>query len=261
MIAKKAVLEIFQKNINYREVFKKSLIHRATKKRKDKSLKIQIDNIDDIKIHVRNKNLFIVVHGEEVYVKLMILPKVSREKLYFIIKQELRVRFKNLDNIMFTYEVFQDNGNCLEVIVFCFNWNEAGLVKNCIETGGDVKGIYPIQFCILDKYRNQIKSENYILIFYLKNNVYLIGCYRNKIVGNSVFRNFDIDNTERFEDEIDSFIVKCNILSRAKELPSIFLLNFFNKALIESLRKNYNCESLGEIDYEDSIKKVILNEK
>ncbi|MCT8976044.1 hypothetical protein N4T77_05480 [Clostridium sp. CX1] len=254
MIAKKGILEIFENHMSYRDLFSISLLHRINKRRKKESLKIEADSIQDIKIHVRNKNLFIVVHGEEVYVKLITLPKVSKEKLYFIIKQELRVRFENLDSIMFTYEILKDNGNSLDIIIFCLNWNGVNLVEKCIEAGGEVKGIYPIQFCILNSYRNQIKSENYVLVFSLEGNVYLVGYYKDRIVGNTVLKNF---NLEGLKEELDIFIVKCNILSKAKEMPAIFFLNFFNKELIQSLSKDYICEDLGELDKEYSINQIL----
>lgn len=247
MISKNGILEIFDKYVSYNDLFGKSLIEKIYNKRKFDNFKIHANCIQDIKIQLKNKNLFIVVHGEEVYVKLITLPKVAKEKIEFVIREELRYRFKNLDNIMFTYEIFKDNGKSIQVVVFCLNWSQSDLIKKCVQRGGDVKGIFPIQFCVFNKYKPQIKEKNFILIFLLDTNTYLLGCSNDKIIGNSVIKAF---NEEKFEEELEKFIVKCNLMREVEYVPNILFLNFSYEELIESISKNYKCRNLGKMNEE-----------
>lgn len=248
MISKNGILEIFDKHLNYKDLFGKSLIEKIYSKRKITNLKFDANCIEDIKIELKNKKLFIIVHGEEIYVKFMTLPKVTKEKMEFVIREELRYRFKNLDNIMFTYEIFKDNGKSLDVVVFCLNWSKSDLIRKCAQRGGEIKGIYPIQFCVFNKYKHEIKEKKFIFIFLLDSNIYLLGCSNDKIIGNTVIKAF---NEEKFEDELGKFIIKCNLIREVEYVPNILFLNFSYKQLIDLLSKTYKCRDLGKIDNED----------
>lgn len=245
MIMKNGILEICDQYLSYRNLLKKGLIRNIVNKKNISNFEIKERCLDKMKVDLKNRNLFLLIHGEEVYTRYMILPKVKKEKLYFLIKNELKYRFKNLENIMFTYEIFKDNGTNLEVIVFCLNWNKSGLIKECVNRGGEIKGIYPVQFHILNNYRKKIKEENYIFIFSLQNNLYFLGCHKDKIIGNSVCKTF---SKEKFMDELEKFKIRCCNIRDFKCFSSMFFLDFPYKDLIENLSKEYNCTDLGELE-------------
>lgn len=250
MIRKKALIEISNNNLKYKEVVGKSLIDKFMKLKKCEKYNFKVEKLEDIKIDFANKNLFIVIDGEEVYVKFMMLPKVKKEKLQEIIKSELEYRFKNIDSIMFTYQIIKDNTLTLEVVVFCLNLKELDLIEKCIKRGGKVKGIYPIQFCIWDSYKKVIKDSKYILIFIYENVLYFLACFNNKIIANSVIKVF----TEKsFMEELDKFQVKCRTSEVCEDFSKIFFLNFLNKNIISNTEKIYKCIDLGNIN-EDTIK-------
>ena len=177
----------------------------------------------------------------------MTLPKVNKNKLYFLIKDELRYKFKKIDNIMFTYEVTKDKGRNVEVIVFCLNWNKSDLISKCVEKGAEIKGIYPIQFHIFNNYRKRIKDVNYIFIFIMQNNLYFLGCSDNEIIGDSVCKMLDF-NKEMFIDELEKFKIKCCNIRNLKDFYNLYFLDFPHKDLIENLSAQYKCTDLGSID-------------
>ncbi len=239
---KKGLLQVYNDSLTYKEILKKSFIDRIIALKKYDEINIKAKDIDDIRIDFKNKNLFIIVDGEEIYVKFMTFPKVKKEKLHAIIKGELQYRFKNIDNIMFTYQIVKDNGSSLDVIVFCLNWSKSNLIKKCTERGGKIKGIFPIQFCIFNNYKNRIKDKNYILIFIHENILYLLACVDNKMIANSVIKTFTENS---FIDELKKFQVKCSISQEHDQFNKIFFLNFPYKTLIKDAEGLYSCIDLG----------------
>ncbi|AWI03771.1 hypothetical protein [Clostridium drakei] len=243
---KSGILQINEKGLIYNDIMSKSLIGKIKEGTWKEDLGIKGKSIDDIKIDFHSRNIFIIVQGEQIYVKLIQIPKVSKRKLNSIIKTELRYHFKSIDidNIMFTYDVFKDNGKSLEIIVFCLNWDKDNIIEKCVEKGANVKGVYPIQFCILNNYKKIIKEHEYILAFLYDNKLYLLACIDGKIFANSVVQDVHIDN---FEQIMDKFKEKCRITGVIGNLKNIFLLNLPYQDIVKTLYKKYNCNDLGTI--------------
>jgi hypothetical protein len=245
MITKNGVLEISDQHLSYKDSFKESFINKINGKKRMDRIDVKAQCLDDIKVSLKNKNLFLIIHGEEVFVKYMILPKVKEEKLYVLIKEELSYIFKKIDNIMFTYDIFKDNGAYLDIVVFCLNWNKSDIIKKCINKGAEISGVCPVQFHILNNYRKKIKEKNYILIFSLQDSLYFLGCKEDKIIGNSVCKIFQKKN---FFEELEKFHVKCCSIQKDVQFTSMFFLDFPYKDLIENLATEYKCTDLGEIN-------------
>lgn len=240
---RKGILEISDQYLSYKDVVSKGIINN----KQIDSFEIKAKNLEEIKVDFKNKKLFLIIHGEEVYVKHMTLPKVNKNKLYFLIKDELRYKFKKIDNIMFTYEVTKDKGRNVEVIVFCLNWNKSDLISKCVEKGAEIEGIYPIQFHVFNNYRKRIKDANYIFIFIMQNNLYFVACSGNEIIGDSVCKMIDFNN-EMFIDELEKFKMRCCNLRNAKDFYNLYFLDFPHKDLIENISVQYKCTNLGIID-------------
>ncbi|MBV7275048.1 hypothetical protein JMF89_04935 [Clostridiaceae bacterium UIB06] len=249
---KTVLLQVCDDGLRYKEVLGKGFIVRVTNMNKYEKSDIKINDIRQLKVNFKKKNLFIILDGEELYIKIMILPKLKKEKIYEIIRSELEYRFKNIDNIMFTYQIIKDNGSNLEAIVLCLNWSRMDLVEDCVKRGAKLKGIYPIQFCILDNYKRIIKEKKYIFTFLYKGILYFLACSDNKIIANSVVKPFIEKN---FMNELDKFRTKCNVLEVFKDLPKIVLLNLSSEGLIKNIKKLYKCYDLGNI-CEDEIQFV-----
>lgn len=243
---KTGILQINDKGLIYKDIMSKSIISKIKEGKWKENLGIKGESIDDIKIDFARRNIFIIVQGEQIYVKLIEIPKVSKRKLYSIVKAELKYHFKNIDvdSIMFTYDVFKDNGKSLEIIVFCLNWDKGNIIEKCVEKGANIKGVYPIQFCILNNYKKLIKEHEYILAFLYDSKLYLLACIDGKVLVNSVVRDFNKDN---FEENVDKFKEKCEVTGVIKNLKNIFLLNLPYQDIIRTLSKKYNCNDLGTI--------------
>lgn len=249
---KAVLLQVCDDGLRYKEALARGFIGRLMNLNKYEKSDMKINNIRQLKVNLKKKNLFIILDGEELYIKIMILPKLKKEKLYEIIRSELEYRFKNIDNIMFTYQIIKDNGSNLEAIVLCLNCSRMDLVEECIKKGAKLKGIYPIQFCILDNYKRIIKDKKYIFTFLYKDILYFLACSDNKIVANSVVKPFIEKN---FMNELNKFQTKYSALEAFGDFSKIVLLNFSNEGLIENIKKLYKCDDLGDIR-EDEIQFV-----
>lgn len=243
---KNGILQVNDNGLIYKDIVSKNLINKIKEGNWKKGLGIEGRNIDDIKIDFHSRNVFIIVQGEQIYVKLIEIPKVNKRKLNSIIKAELKYHFKNIDidSIMFTYDVFKDNGKSLEIIVFCLNWDKDNIIEKCVEKGANIKGVYPIQFCILNNYKKLIKEREYILTFLYDNKLYFLACIDGKILANSVIQDFDKDN---FEEIMDKFKEKCEVTGVIRNLKNVFLLNLPYQDIVQTLSKKYNCNDLGTI--------------
>jgi hypothetical protein len=243
-VNEKAILEINNKNITYRIMAKKHSIFNLLKKNKIDENVIPVSNIEKIRIDLKNKKMIILVHGEAIYVTVMKLPKLKSKLLYKVIRDELKNKFKNLDNIMFSYEIVQSSKYNLEVMVSCMNWHNMDIAKMCSDSGANIKQIVPIQFYMWSKYKNRIKDENYIFILNMNDITYFMACYRDKIILNNVYKDIFKDN---FSENLEQFRFKLNILMPNFNFDTIIFVNFIYKDIIESLSTSYKCRDLGNL--------------
>ncbi|MEY7999439.1 hypothetical protein AB8U03_04365 [Clostridium sp. Mt-5] len=237
---KKIFLEVNNKNIMYREISNKNSIFDLFNNNK---INKSVISIKDIKVKLKNRNLIILVHGEEIYIVFMELPKMNRENLFRIIKEELENKFKKMDNIMFSYEIIRRYKYRLEIMVFCMNWHNMKVAEKCDDVGFRIKGIVPIQFYIWENYKDKIINENYIFILMRDKIIYFIACHRGKIVFNNVFKNISKDG---FFDILEQFRVKLSILMPDLRFSHIFFVDFPYKDIIEKLSENYMCKDLAK---------------
>ncbi|WP_368487843.1 hypothetical protein [Clostridium sp. BJN0013] len=237
----KAFLEVGRKNIIYREICKKNFFINLFSRSKKKI--IFSNKLQDIKVNLKNKKLYILVHGEEIYITYMDLPKMKSENLYRVVKNELESRFKNIDNIMFSYEIVKRGKHSLGLIVFCMNWSNMNIAKVCNDKGGNIKEIMPIQFYVWSTYKNKLGKENYIFTLIKEDTLYLMACEGDKIIFNNVFKNIIVK--EEFLGVLEQFKFKLNILVPKIKFSTIVFVDFLYKDIIETLCKSYTCKDLG----------------
>ncbi|MBV4426880.1 hypothetical protein [Clostridium tyrobutyricum] len=209
-----------------------------------KNKTLQIAELQRIKVNLKSKKIIILVHGEEIYVENMIIPKIRKKSIYELIEEKLRNRFKKLDNIMFSYNINSHNKLELNVDVLCMNWDNFELFKKLSESKVDVKGVIPVQLYALEKYNKKIYKKQCIFLTFFKNIAYIIACYNNKIIFNDVF---EVESKEDVIYCIEEFRLRLNILVPRIEFKHIEILNLPYKGLLEELSQYYNCNDLGEL--------------
>lgn len=236
---KSSFLELKGENITYikknRGIFENNKINKRI---------FNINEFKKIKINLKHKRVYILVHGEKVYVENFIMPKLKEKYLYNLIEEKLKEKFKNIDNIMFSYKILSDNGHNLHIMVFCMNWNNVELLKNFIKNKTEVKGILPVQFYALNRYAKNIKENNYIFAAFFDKIIYFLACQKEKVVFNELF---EIQCKEDFMYYFDEFNLKLKLLIPGIDFKNIEFLNLPYKDVIGGIYKKYKCNDLGEM--------------
>jgi hypothetical protein len=202
---------------------------------------IKIDEPESIKLHFWDKKFYIVLEGEETYVKLLSIPKIELENIYDVVKTELKYNFNNIDDIIFTYKIYREYENKLELLVYCINSSKYEIIKRCSEIW-DIKGINVIQFCLFNYVKSLVDIKKYIYIYLLNENLYLTGVSNNEPCCNLVMQS--VDKFSSIQSIIDEFIIKYNKLGFGA-VEGIYSLNIESK--IYNLSENIKCRNLGEI--------------
>jgi len=183
----------------------------------------------------KNKKIKVIVDNEEVYIANIVLPKIDKEIIRLMINDELSLRFKNTDNIMFDYFICKKTKKNIEVAVLCFNWNRGNLLENIVKDGGILKGIYPLQFYILEKYRNKINGKNFYFIFLYENSLYIIAAVNGVVIMNKVIKNLDVTS-------------KINFRSYSDKIKHVYYANLNEKFLADYLDEDFCYINLGPIN-------------
>lgn len=181
-------------------------------------------------------NNLVITEGEEVYLKYVSIPKIKKRYRLDVIKNELKVFFKENEEIVYSVVLCSEFKDKYEYAVY-YSSNKDVYKNNKI--------IY-IQFSVVSYYYNKIKDEKYILIFKFSNIYYLLLCKKNLILFNQVIKENDYKGSD-ICNLIDSFI-----LSNKNITSNVYILNC-NDLIINN--KELNIFNLG------LLKKNILKNK
>jgi len=167
----------------------------------------------------------IILSGEEAYVMHLELPKACRHELWQMVKDELGIRLRNTEDILFDFAVCSKDSNKYSVVVYC--------IKTRLNYEGvKLKGVYPLQFYVLKKYIHRIKERSCYLLFFYENKLYLINLEKGIMVMNSV------------SDYIDG-LMHTDFCSGPGEIRTLYHINI-SKELLDSLpAENLKLVDLG----------------
>lgn len=212
------------------------------KNNKKDSSSIKIDKPESIKLHFWDKKFYLVLEGEETYIKLISIPKLKIENINEVVRTELRYSFNDIDDIMFTYKIYREYENKIQLLVYCINSSKYEIIRRCSKIW-DVKGINVIQFCLFNYIKSLVDVKNYIYIYLLNSNLYLTGVSNNQPCLNNVIPT--LDDFRGTQENIDEFIIKYEKLGFGV-IDAIYTLNI--KSKINNLSENIKCQNLGVIE-------------
>ncbi|MCY6483743.1 hypothetical protein OW763_05190 [Clostridium aestuarii] len=255
MLKRDVILKISKNNI----VSMKLRTERNILKNKRRAGKLIFENLKDLEVCIKNRNVYVLVEGEEVYIKYMVVPKVDKYKLDVIVENQLVYLYGNkADKIFYTYTIWNDKGNELEVLVFCINCDNLKVLEKCINN--KIKSINLIQFNFLNYFNKCILEKNYVLIFNFNKDTYLLGICRKKIVANKIIK-FNNKKCTLIIEGFNYIIDKLSIYNC--KITKIYSANFNEeqfKKYIESQNK-FKYVELGGIKDDGLIKSFIVNRR
>jgi len=215
-------LEVSTERISAMRFSKNTILNKAFNIVCENSYSKELANIKDFQFHIKNKNLYVLVEGETVYIKMITLPIVKEHLINNMIKNELRYCYKEIDHIAFTYKLMSKDKLNMELLVFCLKGNSLDILKNCIDNNINLKKINLIQFCFKNYYCNKIHEKNYILVFYYNCNLYFLICCNDEIVANNIISGKELE-TIKFSYVMNEFLEQYN--DYAKLCKKIYYAN------------------------------------
>ncbi len=145
------------------------------------------------KEEIKNSRLKIILEGEEIFICRIITPRVSKSKLYLILRNEIIKRFHNIENIVFDYSIFNGTKQNIEVYVYCVNAIRLPLLNKGLFDKVYIKSIDTIQQLYIDYCNKKIVEKSYILLTSKENYIYFLEIKENILVRNMTLNCIDHD--------------------------------------------------------------------
>lgn len=185
------------------------------------------------KIGMKKRKVSVILEGEELFIKYFTLPLYCKSTLREVIKNKLVSLYgSNMNNILFSYSIINEENSDLEVIVYCINSSNLEKNKERIFNNNIVSSVSLIQYYFLKYYDSAFKHSKFIFAFNYNEILYIQFIKNKNILTNFAFRNLDdrnrllydfINNTfaEYYEDHCESIVVyTSNFEVYKKSLPS-----------------------------------------
>lgn len=216
------ILEVSAEKISAMEFSKRIILNSVNNIICKNTYQKDTPNIKDFVIDIRNKNLYVLIEGEAIYIKMVTLPLVKKHQINDLVKNELRYYYKDIDHISFTYKLIKKDKHNMGIMVFCLSGNNLDILEGCVENNINLKKVSAIQFCFKNYYCNKINVENYIFVFYYNCILYLLICHNDEIVANTIIRIVDL-LLFKFSYAMNEFLDKYN--DHAKLSQKIYYAN------------------------------------
>jgi hypothetical protein len=245
MLGKSTVLEVGENYITKHDVTSRYL-----------GLKLNSTNYNTDIFRSINMELFarkasIILTGEQLYTKLMTLPKAKKEVMQDLIKSELYYHFKDMNDIAFNYTIFKENKTNYELLVFCINCRNFYRMQKHFSNKMTITGIYLIQFCCLNYFKIKINEKNFIFALRYLDNLYLLYCVDYNIIYCETIKEIvsDYNLTNVLHSFIDQGKATYNV-----EVNKIYFANFADEDIKNSISHISHFENLGQLDNKSLIK-------
>ena len=255
---KNIFLEVSEKKISGIEFSKHVIFNKVYNIANENIYYKDATNIIDFQSNIKNKNLYVLVEGETVYIRMVTLPTVKKYLVNDMIKNELRYYYKDMNHISFTYKLIKKNKTNMEILVFCLKENNLDILENSYNNV-TLKKVNLIQFCFKNFYSSKINVKDYIMVFYYNTNLYYLICNNNEIVANNSLSLKEVI-ISKFSKSMNEFLEQYN--DYAKSCEKIYYSNI-SQLVIESDINEFKYlelphKILSELKREELLKYIIL---
>lgn len=227
---------------------------KSTKKKLDLKVdkqSLQKVGIGSIQVNLKTKKAYVVIEGEEIYIKYFKFPRVNDSKLYELINNELNYLYRN-EKFIFNYKKIKQSSNNVEVAVFYLRAENLDPINKFIGRQ-ELKAVRLIQICFFNYYKNLIKAKDYFMFFKYSEIGYMIFVRNNNIYANEVYRMSE----DKEYNKIKKFFFYN--YEEGSTINKIFIVGHCikNQSIIEFLKKYGEVNFLSDID-ESKIAKLII---
>ncbi|AGK97685.1 hypothetical protein [Clostridium pasteurianum] len=197
------------------------------------------------------KNSTIIMENEEIYIKYITIPKINKDKVERIVRDELRFYYRTDADITFSYSILKKSKTSLDLIVFYINSNILNNID--LKDTKNIKAIYLIQFCYAKYLKDISKYNKYIIAFIYNQRLYFIFCEKGLIKYNYIFRNFK-ESAVEFEKCLEYFV---NLNKDMEDNFQMIYILGFKEETVSSIKISYCLENLGDINQNKLFKAII----
>lgn len=211
-------------------------------------------SFQELGIYVKRKRVYIILSGEEINIRLLKFPKIKEKELYDLINNELYYNFRNTDNLVFAYTLIKSSNINDEFAVFCLNMDKIALIEKSVSFNTNIKGVYLLQFCILNFFKAKIKNRNFIFLFKYMENIYLLHILNDVVIHNTVFKDYGIEEDLLFE--FNKFIEEV-LTYTDKNIDMVYTLNMSKDQYLNLVEDKLKFEDLGDLNIKRIIRSII----
>jgi hypothetical protein len=202
-------------------------------------------------VKLKNKKLFMVIEGEELYIHNITIPRVKNFRIYDMIKNELIYKFNNISNIIFNYNIIREAEEVIDVIVYCVNIENFNVLKKENYNGSNFIKVNLIQNYFISYFETLIKEEDYFFAFRYKRNVYFLLVSKKNIVANKVIA---IDkNLLSYSEEFVAFLK--NYREEYNYINKIYTVDI---TLSNTQLENFIVMKIKDLNIKDFLNHIIL---
>lgn len=205
----------------------------------------------NIQINLNTKKVYIVIEGEEIYIKCFKFPKVSEDKLYDLINNELNYLYRN-EKFVFSYKKIRQSNKGIEVIVFYLRAENLSSINKFVGNK-NLKAVRLIQMCFLNYYKKIIKEKDYYIFFRHGFNNYMILIKNDDIYANEVCSIQEDDEYNKIKKFIMINYEKNNKINKIYVVGQCIK----NESSIDFLKKYGEVNFLKDIDVNKIVKLII----
>lgn len=254
MFKKNSVIEIEDKYIYLNDYNRKNLLTRNIKDSVERKIIGSRNMPTNLNVDIKNRNIHFILNGEKIFVKLISIPKIKRAYIDKVIRGEIEYYFKDIENLIYSYNIYKEEKDSIDVLVFCLNWKEIDILKDVKINKNSIKGVWLIQFCFLKFFMKDFIEKQFIFTFIYNNKIYFIACKDNKLICNNIIEHY---NEVEFVEYLKQFIQDSSNKISEESFNTVYFSNFENKDMIKQSRVHYNCKDLGSVSREDIIRRFI----
>lgn len=189
----------------------------------------------DIKsIRVKHKKIYIKVKEEEIHIRLLKIPRVNKYNIEKVIQNQLIFTYgKDAEDIVYTYDIWNEEKNEIEVIIYCVKSYRLNSIKSIVEKN-KLKSIEFVQISMLNNLKDKINNKEYVLIMKQENYIYFLGVGDEKLISNRI-----VECNCNNENLIEVFKYTISKMGTFNIVPKVvYEIDFEEDSLIKYLEKN-----------------------
>ena len=209
---------------------------------------------------ISSENLYILLEGEEIYIKQLLLPNTNNENINSIIMNKLNYIYgKKAEDIYYTYSKWRSNIKEIQIMLYCISCDKLKITKQK-NYKLQIKKVNLIQLNYIRYYKKSITEKDYIVILKHNSSIYILAYSDRKLLSNQII------NEETIESSLQFLINKMRTYKCS--INKIYSININQTIMQKFLQRedkpdiiNYKVINLGNITEEEIIDYYIENRR